>query len=415
MLPCQALDATPASTAADDGAPPVGPAPRRALAILFFTIFIDLLGFGILIPVMPTYARRYGASETVIGLLFATYSIAQLIAAPLWGRLSDRIGRRPVIVVAAAGSAVAYLCFGLADHLWMLFVARLIVGGCGGTISTAQAYIADVTAPEQRTRGMALVGAAIGLGFTIGPALSGLIASQGGVRAPFFVGAGLAAANAIWAAIALPEPAVRRAAARGPLISSLTRSIVLPGVGFYLGLLFVVTYAFAHIETTLVLWTTDLLGFTERDNGLLFMWIGIVLVIAQMGGTRRLAKSVSEPVLAATGCALMALGALATPLVGAWPLLAVTCAIIALGSALNSPAIMSAISRAAPAESQGELLGVSQSVSALGRIAGPPACGLLYQFVGRSAPWITSGVLLALGAVAVSARAGLRRNTPTAR
>ena len=186
MVPCPRLDATA----------PAAP-PKRALAILFFTIFIDLLGFGILMPVMPTFARHYGASETVIGMLFATFSLTQLISAPFWGRLSDRVGRRPVLIVAALGSSLCHLGFALSTDLWLLFVARALVGACGGSISTAHAYVADITPPEQRTRGMALVGAAIGLGFTIGPGLSGLIASHGGVRAPFYVAAALALAN-LW-------------------------------------------------------------------------------------------------------------------------------------------------------------------------------------------------------------------------
>lgn len=406
MVPCPRLDATPPAATS-----------KRALAILFFTIFIDLLGFGILMPVMPTFARHYGASETVIGMLFATFSLAQLVSAPFWGRLSDRVGRRPVLIVAAVGSSLAHLGFALSTDLWLLFVARAIVGGCGGTISTAHAYVADVTTPENRTRGMALVGAAIGLGFTIGPGLSGLIASRGGVRAPFYVAAGLALANAIWAYVALPEPKTRHKTARGPLMASLAASMRLRGVGFWLVMLFVITYAFAHVEATLVLWTTDLMHFTERDNGLVFTWIGVVLVIAQMGGTRRLAKKLPEWTLATLGCSLMAVGTVLTPISAHWgPLLALM-GIMAIGNALTSPAVMAAISRAAPAEAQGEVLGVSQSVSALGRIAGPPASGILYQHVGRWSPWITCGALLACAAASISifARAGSPRSTPTAR
>ena len=406
MVPCPRLDATA----------PAAP-PKRALAILFFTIFIDLLGFGILMPVMPTFARHYGASETVIGMLFATFSLTQLISAPFWGRLSDRVGRRPVLIVAALGSSLCHLGFALSTDLWLLFVARALVGACGGSISTAHAYVADITPPEQRTRGMALVGAAIGLGFTIGPGLSGLIASHGGVRAPFYVAAALALANAIWAYIALPEPAHRHRSARGPLFASLGASLRLPGVGFWLVMLFVITYAFAHVEASLVLWTTDLMHFTPRDNGLVFTWIGVVLVLAQMGGTRRLAKVMPETTLATLGCAMMAIGTVLTPAFPHWGPLMALMGLMAFGNALTSPAVMSAISRAAPPEAQGEILGVSQSVSALGRIAGPPASGILYQHVGRWSPWVTCGALLAIAAAAISvfARGASPRSTPTGR
>ena len=248
---------------------------------------------------------------------------------------------------------------------------------------------------------------AISPGKTWAGAFGGLLGAFGGA----------ALANAIWAYIALPEPAHRHRSARGPLFASLGASLRLPGVGFWLVMLFVITYAFAHVEASLVLWTTDLMHFTPRDNGLVFTWIGVVLVLAQMGGTRRLAKVMPETTLATLGCAMMAIGTVLTPAFPHWGPLMALMGLMAFGNALTSPAVMSAISRAAPPEAQGEILGVSQSVSALGRIAGPPASGILYQHVGRWSPWVTCGALLAIAAAAISvfARGASPRSTPTGR
>jgi MFS transporter, DHA1 family, tetracycline resistance protein len=389
---------------------------RRPLAVIFLTVFVDLLGFGILIPILPIYATRFGATALAVGLLSTTYSVMQLLFAPLWGRLSDRIGRKPVIVGTALGAAVAYVVFGIAGELWILFLARAIGGACGANISTAQAYIADVTPPEQRARGMAIIGAGFGLGFTFGPALAGLGTHFWGVRAPFFIAAGLALLNALLAATILPEPERHQPSTPpGSRLRSLGDAFRVPRLAFFMGIFFLVTYAFAQIEATFALWTHAELGFEEKQNGWMFTYIGLVLTLVQVGATRRLTARFGEVPLVIAGCAVLGVGALLLPGTGAWWVLLgpVTC--LAVGNALYSPSLMATLSKAAPPDRQGEMLGIAQSVGALGRIVGPATGGLLFDVAGHSWPFLTTGVLMLLAAALVSARGRPGRDTSKAR
>jgi DHA1 family tetracycline resistance protein-like MFS transporter len=387
---------------------------KSPLAILFLTVFIDLLGFGILLPLLPTYARTLGASDFAVGLLFTTFSLAQFAFAPIWGRISDRMGRRPILIATSIGSAIAFTVFGLADSLWLLFVARAFAGACGASISTAQAYIADVTAPEERARGMALLGAGFGLGFTVGPALAGVTAHFLGVRAPFFLAAGLALANSMWTTFALPEPS-KHVESRAAGLRSLADAFRIRALAFYLSVFFVVVYAFSHVEATFILWNHDELGFSEFENGLIFTWIGVVLTCVQAFGTRMLVNRLGEVRLIALGTFLMAGSSLLLPLIehAGWHLVVIA-AFMAAGNAFNTPSITSAISRSAPVERQGEMLGVAQSVGALARIAGPAAATFLYGHVGHSWPYLTTAALAFLASCAVIARRAANRGTPTA-
>lgn len=380
-------------------------ASRRPLAVLFLTVFVDLLGFGIVIPILPTYADRYGASALAVGLLGTTYSAMQLLFAPLWGRLSDRVGRRPVIVATALGSAVAYSLFGLGDELWLLFVARAAGGICGANISTAQAYIADVTAPEDRARGMAIVGAGFGLGFTFGPALGGLAAHWGGVHAPFFLAAGLALVNALSAALFLPEPPrhARRETPRG--FVSWADAFRIRRLAFFMIIFLCVTFAFANIEATFALFNHEELGFGERENAYAFTFIGLVLTLMQAGATRPLTRRFGELRMIIAGTLLVGASAALIPTVSTWWHLALPCALLATGNALYSPSLMATISQSAPADRQGEMLGVSQSLGALGRILGPAFGGFLFDTSGHAAPYIAAACIMALvGTVLTSFR-----------
>lgn len=368
---------------------------RHPLAVIFLTVFIDLLGFGIVIPILPTYAEDYGASALAVGLLSTTYSVMQLLFAPLWGRLSDRVGRRPVIIATALGAAVAYTVFGLADRLWLLFVARAFAGMCAANIATAQAYIADVTSAENRARGMAIIGAGFGLGFTFGPALGGLATHFWGVHAPFFVAAGLALVNSVWAAVALPEPE-RHVGGERRSARSYRDAFAIPRLALLLGVFLIITYAFANIESTVALFNRHEHDFDARDNAYFFTFIGLTLTLVQLGGTRRLSRAYGERRLIIAGTALMGLGAATLPLAANWWQLLGPAALIAGGNALNSPSLMASISMAAPPERQGEMLGVAQSVGALGRILGPAAGGALFDHAGHSWPYLTAGILMLL-------------------
>ncbi|MBI4512030.1 MAG: MFS transporter [Deltaproteobacteria bacterium] len=386
---------------------------RNPLGVIFLTVMIDLLGWGIVIPILPTYAQRLGASGTTVGLLGTTFSAMQFLFSPAWGRLSDRVGRRRVIMVTAMGSVIAYVAYGLADSLWILFGARALGGLCAANISTAQAYIADVTTKETRARGMAIVGAGFGLGFVFGPAMSAMAAHHWGYRAPFFLAAGLAAINVAWAAIALPEPERRGSTARSE--RSLSDAMAIPNLAFYLMVFLVVTLGFANVESTFALWTSHELGFAEKQNAYLFTFIGIVLTSVQLLATRRLSARYGDAKLIVAGTALLGVGAMLLPMSTAWWQLLIPCALLASGNAVNSPSLMASISNSAPVDRQGEMLGVAQSVGAIGRIVGPGLGGFLFDHAGHAWPYRTAAVLMLGVSLAVTARSRRGRDTPTAR
>ena len=389
-------------------------ARKSPLAVLFLTVFVDLLGFGILIPILPTYAKSFGASATEIGFLSAIYSLTQMAFAPVWGRLSDRVGRRPIIIATALGACVAYVVFGVAESLWLLFVARGFAGMCGANIATAQAYVADVTTPETRARGMGMIGAALGLGFTVGPAVGGLAAHFGGKHAPFFVAAALAALNAGWAFVALPEPE-RHASRPARGLGSYADALRLPHLGFYILLFLIVTFAFSNIETAYVLFTHDEFGFGERDNGLMFTLIGVVMVIMQSSVVRPLTRRYGSERLIAAGTFVTAIGSVLLVQAQVWWHLLPATVLIAVGTSLYSPSLSTVISINAPAERQGEMLGVAQSAGAVARIAGPGGAGLIYQHAGHAWPFYTCALLLGLSSLATYARRSASRSTPTVR
>jgi DHA1 family tetracycline resistance protein-like MFS transporter len=389
-------------------------ARKSPLAILFLTVFVDLVGFGILIPILPDYAKSFGASATQIGLLNAIYSLMQMAFAPVWGRLSDRVGRRPVIVATALAGCVAYLVFGFASSLWLLFLARGFAGVCGANIATAQAYVADVTTPETRARGMGMIGAALGLGFTVGPAVGGLAAHYGNQHTPFFVAAGLAAVNAGWAFVALPEPE-RHAQRPTRGFATYADALRIPALAFFVALFLLVTYAFSNIETAFVLYTHDVFGFSKGANGLMFTLIGVVLVLMQGLAVRPLTRRFGSERLITAGTLTTALGAALLVMARApWQLIPPTI-IIAAGTAMYSPSLSATISVSAPAERQGEMLGVSQSAGALGRILGPGGAGFIYEHAGNVWPFLTCAVLLGVASLASAARRAASTRTPTAR
>jgi MFS transporter, DHA1 family, tetracycline resistance protein len=402
------------------------PAPSRgSLLIVFLVVFIDLLGFGIVLPLLARYGEAYEASKGTLGLLMASFSAMQFIFAPIWGRLSDRIGRRPILMLGLAGSVIFYALFGLATTLgkdenyfglgplaW-LFIARIGAGIAGATIPTAQAYIADVTDASNRGKGMALIGAAFGLGFTFGPLLASVFASADHNAAPSpyagFLASGLSAVALLGAIFRLPESLHEgsRAGHREWLhVASLGRlrnSIV---HACLIGAMFLATFAFAQFESTLSL-LTELLGMAERQNFYVFAYLGFMLLLFQGLLVRRLMWRIGEQHMAVAGAALLAVGlalvawaaeparkeaareaavkaksdaqmsqtsvdaptapSSSTPL---WTLLGVLPIAVAGFSAIN-PALQSLLSLNTSAEAQGEILGVGQSASAIARILGP--------------------------------------------
>ena len=375
------------------------------LLIIFITVFIDLLGFGIIIPLLPFYAEHFGASALVVGLLSSSFSLAQFLFAPFWGRLSDRIGRRPVILIGLLGSALSYAFFALATSLPMLFLARTLAGIAGANIPTAQAFIADTTTAETRARGMGLIGAAFGLGFIFGPAIGGFL-SHWGYAAPAWFAAALSLANFMAALFLLPEsrPPHARELSRPGRIEVIRRAVAQPNLPMVLLVYFLVVTAFASFEATFALYSERRFGFTPATIGYMFAWIGVVLATVQGVLVGRAVKRFGEKRLVPLAIFVIALALGLVPIAGSVPLLAGVAGLLALGMGFNSPSILSAISQLADARDQGSTLGVSQSLGSLARIIGPLWGGWVFDQFGIGFPFVTSaGVMLLACALSVVA------------
>ncbi|HEX2504433.1 MAG TPA: MFS transporter [Miltoncostaeaceae bacterium] len=366
------------------------------LGIVFTTVVIDLVGFGIVLPILPLWAENFGASPTEIGLLTASYAVAQLLFAPLWGRLSDRYGRRPVILASLAGSAVAALLIGLAQTLVLLWVARVLQGVAGASYAAAQAYVADVTTARDRARGMGLIGAAFGLGFILGPAF-GAVFSAVDARLPFFVAAGLAALNLVIAHRRLPEslrPGAPRAPA--PRLEVLRRALASRQLGPLVWLSFVATFAFVAMEATFALFGERRFDYGAVEIAALFAFIGVMAAVAQGLLVGRLAERLGEGRVMIAGLIGTAVGLLLVAVSESLWVLLPGLAVLAVGSGLVFAATTALISLTAGEAEQGTVLGLTASVGGAARIAGPVIGMLLFQHVGIASPLILGAVLFAL-------------------
>jgi DHA1 family tetracycline resistance protein-like MFS transporter len=382
---------------------------RSPLAVVFVTVFLDLVGFGIVIPLLPLYGERFGAGPVAAAWLLAIYSLMQFFFAPGWGRLSDRIGRRPVLLIGLFGSALSYLAFGLAGSLVVLFIARAASGMMGANIGVAQAYIADVTPPQDRARGMGMIGAAFGLGFIFGPAIGGLL-SRFGPEWPFLGAAALSAANGVVAYFRLPEslpPSAR--AAQPPRAGLRARLATVTGASPRLRRLyaigFLTTLALSAVEATLAMWAVRRWMMTQEGIGYGFAAIGLVAAIAQGFLVAKLVKRMGERRSAMLGLALLAIAMAAVPLAPTLPLVGAALALWAIGQGAATPAVTAMISHQGSPAEQGRILAASQSLSALGRVLGPWWGGVALAHVGLAAPYISSAALV-VAALAVLALAG---------
>ncbi len=360
---------------------------RSPLIVILTTVFIDLVGFGIVIPVLPFYAEgtTFNATPRTVGLLFASYSIMQLIFSPILGGLSDKYGRRPVLLISIIGTGIGFLVLGFAQSLSMLFVGRILDGITGGNISTAQAYIADITTKENRASGMGLIGAAFGVGFVFGPAIGGIL-SRWGIQVPFLFAAGLCFANAILLYFRLPEtvtsqrPATNRAA-RGRGFGQLFQSLKQPRLAFVLTIYFLFVVSFSIMTTSFSLYTMFRFGYDAQHTGYLFAYVGIIAVIIQGGLIGRLVKRFGELPLIIVGALCFAISLFAVPFVGpaagGLGALLVGGGVFSMGNSLATPALTSLASKSAGAEEQGTILGVTQSVASMARAIGPFLAAIL--------------------------------------
>ncbi len=401
---------------------------RSALMIVFLVVFVDLLGFGIVLPLLPRYAEAYiaplgvskNAGGMLIAILYCSFSAMQFIFSPLWGRLSDRIGRRPVLLVGLLGSVIFYAVFGFASEftsesaklaLLLMFISRAGAGISGATIATAQAVIADCTTKENRSRGMALIGAAFGFGFTFGPIIAWIGVStmpeyRGG---PGYLAAALSLFALIFGYLKLPETRVPGVPGqhRGWLsISGLFATLKIPTIGELVLIFFLATFAFASFEATLSLLTDKAMHYDEKSNYWLFAYIGFMLMLAQGYFYRKYAKTWDEVKLLKMGISLLLLGMVLLSLTtwfsqeiasvmdrGLLIAMLISLGVSVFGFAFTTPSVQSLISRRSDPTRQGEVLGVNQSFSALARIVGP-LVGLSLQPVNLVLPYAFAALLL---------------------
>ncbi len=397
--------------------------PRSPKLFLFLTVLIDLLGVGIVLPLMPYYVKIVEQSSIpwlannraiVVGLLMASFALMQFLFAPVLGALSDRYGRRPILILSLLGSALSYALFGVAEYLSflgvetvlaILFLGRILSGITGASISTAQAYIADVTTPEERAKGMGMIGAAFGLGFMLGPALGGLLSTIS-LATPAFFAAGLALVNVIFGYFNLPEslPPERRTVTPVRGVNPLERVQALvrrPSLRPLLIGVFLLNLAFASLQSNFAVFSDVRFGFSPLDNALIFTLVGLLAVLMQGVLIRRLVLAFGEARLVIAGLTLMAIGFVAIAFVPqAWMLFPVV-GVVAIGSGMATPSLTSLISRRVAAHEQGTTLGGTQAVTSLTMIIGPIFAGVTFDSIDTGAPYYLGGVLIALAVMVV--------------
>ena len=368
--------------------------------LIFLTVVVDLIGFGIVIPILPLYAEHFGATPTVIGFLIAVFSLMQFIFTPILGALSDRIGRRPILALSVIGSALAFATMGFAHSLWMLFLGRILDGISGGNISTAQAYIADITPVEHRARGVGLIGAGFGVGLVVGPLLGGL-AAHFGPRVPFFVAAAIAAANSIAILAILPETR-HRTTAGSPRLGGRSQWHTLlahHGIATPIAIYVLAVLAMTMVYAVYALFLQKRFGFTPSGVGYMFFALGIIGVITQLRFIGPAVKRFGEVRLTWIAPFALAFGLVCIAGSPSLPWLWVALALYGVANGFCNTVILAVVSQRAPAEWQGRAIGMTQGAAALSRAIGPVVAGALFGRVSPAAPL--------LAAAAVSTLAGI--------
>jgi MFS transporter, DHA1 family, tetracycline resistance protein len=410
---------------------------KPSLLVIFLTVFIDLIGFGIVLPLLPLYGESYGARGWEISLLMAAFSAMQFLFAPAWGRLSDRIGRRPVLLVSTAGAVASYALFAYATRfqgataLWLIILSRALAGICGANITVAQAYIADITPPDQRSKRMGLIGMAFGLGFIFGPPIGSISFQNLGDAGPGIVASILCGLNLILAFIVLREswtPATHADAARRPRLEQWLHTLRQPTIGLLIVIFFLATFCFTCFELTmaLVIATNFHLGIKTPEAisaaTMLFMYCGIISAFVQGGPIGKLVKSLGERKLIAVSLFLTAISLGPIPFIhgsgklswsllfsnhgGPWWLLLIALAVLAIGSGLTRPPLFGLLSILTPAHQQGATIGVAQSAGSLARIFGPLFAGAFFE-AHAAIPYVTCAAIAFVTAIIAWQRLGV--------
>ena len=381
---------------------------RTGLSVLFATVLVDMIGFGIVLPLLPFYAEDLGASPFEVTLIIASFSALQLVAAPIWGRFSDRRGRRLLIIIGLFASAISYLLFALANSITVLLLSRMAAGAAGGTISVAHAYVADSTEGDERARGLGMVGAASGLGIMLGPAIGGYF-SRYGLGAPGLVAAGLCLLNAFAAIAFLPESRqfqerlADRAKGQAATLSSWVRSLTEFPLGLLLAVYFLTISSFTSMTSVLARYMQRVFSMTAADMGLVFTLAGAVTVVVRGVLVGRIVKMFGEPSTVRAGCLLLAVSVGMIAFIPNRWWLALLVPLWAIATGMLFPSLHSLISRATDEYSQGSVLGGSQLAGGLGRVVGPLWAGALFQTYAIGSPFLV-GASLSTIAVILSVR-----------
>lgn len=372
---------------------------RSRLSIIWLTVFIDLVGFGIVIPILPYYAKSMGAHGFKLGILLGAFSGMQFLATALLGRFSDRVGRRPILLATMALNIAGYTLFAFAPTYSVLLIARLVGGFAGGNISVAQAYVADITSAEDRSKGMGLIGAAFGIGFIVGPAIAGVTAPRWGHSAPGLVAAGLSLLNLISAYYILPESLKEehRVAREVWPFRHMAEALAHPELRPLMLVWVTAPFAFAGYSVALPLWAAVRLGWQESDLAKFFVLVGVIAALVQGGLFRILTRRVGDRRLLVIGMLGMAVSIAVIPLIDRATTLYAWTVVLAFSNSLMAPAATGLVSTFAGANEQGAVLGVAQSLSALGRCLGPWLLGGVFDWVSPGAAFLGAGAIMLIG------------------
>jgi multidrug resistance protein len=386
---------------------------RSPLLLMALTVLIDFTGFGIIIPLLPFWAQHLGASPVQVGLIITVYSLAQFIFLPVLGRLSDRYGRRPIILWSLLIEVVSLALTALSGTLALLLVARFIGGMGAANIGAAQAVVSDTTPPAGRAKGMGFIGAAIGLGFVLGPALGGGLATLG-LTAPFWFAAGVALINAALVFFLLPETRTAQTASAaaqrsGSLWSALMDSLRSPAVARLIAVNLLYTLAFTAMEAMYPLFSQKMFGWGATQNAYIFVFVGVIMVIVQGGLVGRLSKLWGVQSLLLIGLALLSVGLFLLPFGTQLSVMLIAVGVLSAGSGVVSSMSSALASLATPSETQGQTLSLIQSSGGLGRIIGPVAAGWIFAVGGAGAPFVVGGLLAALALLVALPRIALQQ------
>jgi len=417
------------------------------MLVIFLTVFIDLVGFGIIVPLVPMFSRHYGASGFMIGVVIASFSAMQFIFSPIWGKLSDRYGRRPILLISTAGASISYVIFalasGLENHttgLWLMLVSRMFAGACGGNITVAQAYVADITKPEERSKKMGLIGMAFGLGFIFGPAISGVMLKFFGETAPGWAAAGLCAFNFLLAYAILAESLKPDSIHAGnrPRFAQWGHTLSQPKIGLLILVFFLATFAFSCFESTLPLLVSDNFNLGIDASAAapastvisLFVFCGLIAAFIQGGMIGRLVKMFGEPNLISISLIITGASLVLLPLVKGdgplswskvlhladkpWILMLGALVLLSFGSSLSRAPLFGMLSNLTPANEQGATIGVAQSAGSLARIVGPLFAGTLYGHSPMMPYLICGGVSILTGLIVFPMLRGKKEVVPAA-